>query len=134
MRNNTFKGPFFVISAIFKWSFPYLKWKKYISNAGKHISRLFKSQQQRGNRGNRRNNAEIAEITRKLCGKSISEKVRKPHFKLRKALFKRVLESKNVLEFDVEKMVVFFFKDYYFKCKPIPVQRQPVERGVQPSL
>ena len=34
-------------------------------------------------------------------------KVRKPHFKLRKALFKRGLErngkNKNVLEFDVEK-------------------------------
>ena len=30
-------------------------------------------------------------------------KVRKPHFKLRKVLFKRGLKSKNVLEFDVEK-------------------------------
>ena len=66
--------------------------------------------------GNRENSAEIAQITRKLCQKfnirirksrtQFHIKVRKPHFKLQKALFKRGLErnckSKNVLEFDVE--------------------------------
>ena len=39
-------------------------------------------------------------------------KVRKPYFKLRKALFKRGLErnfkSKYVLEFDIEKDRIFF--------------------------
>ena len=61
--------------------------------------------------------AEIEEKTMKLCGKYYFRirknstkflfKVRKPYFKLRKALFKRGLEkngkNKNVLEFDVEK-------------------------------
>ena len=41
-------------------------------------------------------------------------KVRKPHFKLQKVLFKRGLErnctNKNVLEFDVEKDTFFFMK------------------------
>ena len=67
------------------------------------------------NYGNRLN---YTEIERKLCGEFTSRKskfstkfnikVRKPHFKLRKALFKRDLErnykSKNVLEIDIEKM------------------------------
>ena len=75
-------------------------------------------------RGDRGNNAEIAEIARKICGnyqfKRIRNsstlfhlKVRKPNFKLRKALFKRGLErnrkNKNVLEFDVEKIRWDFF-------------------------
>ena len=61
--------------------------------------------------------AEITQKSRKLCGKyqcriRISStkfhfKVSKPHFKLRKALFKRGLDrngrNKNLLEFDVEK-------------------------------
>ena len=65
----------------------------------------------------RGNITEIAEMMRKLyikfhfrIRKSSTKfyiKVRKPHFKLRKALFKRGLErnckNKNVLEFDVEK-------------------------------
>ena len=61
-------------------------------------------------RGNLGNNTEIA---RKLCGKfhfrtrkSITKfyiKVRKPHFKLRKALFKRGCKNKIILEFDIEK-------------------------------
>ena len=63
-------------------------------------------------RGNRENNMKIA---RKLCEKfhfrirksstKFHIKVTKPHFKLRKAIFKRGLErnQKNVLEFDIEK-------------------------------
>ena len=45
-------------------------------------------------------------------------KVRKPYFKLRKALFKRGLEKngkiRNVLEFDVEKMVELFLDFFCF--------------------
>ena len=65
----------------------------------------------------RGNHAEIAEIEWKLCRKyhfrlrkystKFHIKVWKSHFKLRKALFTRVLErkfkTKNVLEFDVVK-------------------------------
>ena len=79
-----------------------------ISNEGKAISWSRKSRENRGHN---------AEIARKLCRKfhyrikKSSTKFlieeRKPHFKLRKALFKRGLDrtckNKNILEFDVEK-------------------------------
>ena len=99
--------------------FPAFEKEKNISKAGKTISRL----------QNCGNNVKIAQ---KLCGKfhfrirkcstkfHIKLKVTKPHFKLRKALFKRGLErnceNKNVLEFDVEK---FFFlnSDNFELCR-----------------
>ena len=47
-------------------------------------------------------------------------KVRKPNFKLRKALFKRGLErnckNKDVLEFDVEKNDRIFFEEIEKDC------------------
>ena len=50
-------------------------------------------------------------------------KVRKPHFQLQKALFKRGFErnfkNNNVLEFDVEKDGGIIFKDKYFCLKKI---------------
>ena len=46
-------------------------------------------------------------------------KVRKPHFKLRKALFTKGLErnckNKNTLEFDIEKDDLIFFKKKFVK-------------------
>jgi hypothetical protein len=58
--------------------------------------------QDRGNRGKGEDSAEIAEITRKLCEKfhfrirksstKFHIKLKKHHFKLRKARFKRGLE------------------------------------------
>ena len=76
---------------------------------------------------------EIAEIAWILCGKfhfrrrksstKFYIKVRKPHFQLQKALFKRDFErnfkNKNVLEYDVEKDGGFIFKDNYFCLKKI---------------
>ena len=75
-------------------------------------------------RGNCGKNVKIA---RKLCGKfhfRISKsstkfhfKGRKPHFKLRKAIFKRGLErnhKKSVLEFDVERDGGIILWDFFF--------------------
>ena len=62
-------------------------------------------------------------------------KVRRPHFKLQKALFKRGLErtckNKNVLEFDVENMEGLFFSTKFFK-KDYPFQKyghEQTEKG-----
>ena len=76
---------------------------------------------------------EIAEIAWKLCRKfhfrirksstKFYIKVRKPHFQLQKALFKRSFErnckAKNVLEYDLEKAGWIIFKDNYFCLKKI---------------
>ena len=80
--------------------------------------------QDRGTHGHCVNHGNYAEITRKLGGKfqfrirnystKFPIKVMKPHFKMRKALFKRGLErnckNKYVLEFDEEKNCRIFLE------------------------
>ena len=76
------------------------------------------------NSGNRKNSAEIMQKVPFQIRKSMTKfhfKVRKPYFKLRKALFKRSLErnvkNKNILEFDEEKGsgIIFEKKNICFK-------------------